>query len=467
MKILFLLSAIGLQNLWHPGVASIATFLRHNGYRTDLLEVNEFNLRDIEKEVKHYKPDVIAATANSHQFSYITRILKHVKSFMPGVYQVLGGVHVTIDPFSLQELEFVDAVCRGEGERPLLELVDTLERGKEPGLIGIENMSFPAKDKGKIRPCKYYIADLDELPISDRDLFKVYREAEQNNAILRPRFLFCRGCPYNCSYCCNKVLKENFPSGKPYVRRPSVKKAIEEICMVSRKYRFSDYVIDDDVFTLKKSWVMEFCDKYPSELINNKRFELNIRIGTVDKEMMKALKEVGCCLMKFGLESGDEEIRNQVLNRRITNEKIMETVALANECGVPLHTFNMIGIPGENRWSIFKTIHINRKIRPERLQVTIFYPYPNTELGECCLNRNLVIGKGDSYFKESVINHDNLSRLEIKIVALLFKLFVYSGYSIKKSLGEMRSILIALIPLKNHLLPFLRYIRSRILNLRN
>ena len=467
MKILFLLTTIGSHVSWHPGIASLATYLRRNGYKTNLCEVNELNLKDIGERVRSYAPDVIAATANSHQFSYVTRILKHLKSFMPPVYQVLGGVHVTIDPFSLQQVECVDAVCRGEGERPLLKLVDTLQHGNEPDLIGIENMSFPTKDKGEVTSCKYYVEDLDKLPISDRDLFKVYREAEKKDAVLRPRFLFCRGCPYNCSYCCNKVLKENFPSGKPYVRRTSVDKAIEEICLVSEKYRFSDYVIDDDVFTLKKSWVMEFCDKYPTELIKNKRFELNIRIGTVDEEMMKELKEVGCCLMKFGLESGDEEIRSKVLNRKITDQKIMETVALANKCGVRLHTFNMVGIPGESRRSIFKTMQINRKIRPERLQVTIFYPYTNTELGEYCIKKKFVKEMGDSYFKKAIFKHEKLTGFEIKMAALFFKLFVYSGYSIKKSVGEMRFILIELIPLKKYSLPLLKYIRSRTLTFRN
>jgi anaerobic magnesium-protoporphyrin IX monomethyl ester cyclase len=439
MKILFVLTTIGSKAKWHQGIASLATFLRKNGYQADLLEVHRFDLPWIEREVRRYGPDILAATANSHQFPYVARILKDIKNQLPQISTILGGVHVTINPDIIKRLEGVDAVCRGEGEGPLLEYVQAIEHIKDPE--GIENLSFPQKSDGSLHPCTYYVKDLTSLPIPDRSLFRAYREATKGEPIQTTvRFLFCRGCPFNCSYCCNKTIKESFPDTRAYVRWPSVGRAIEEIESVSEQYRFDRFVIDDDIFTLNKRWAVDFCNKYPERLRRNKTFEVNVRIGTVDEDLMRALKGAGCNLIKIGLESGDEAIRREVLNRKITDEMIFETAALAKKIGIRFHTFNMVGIPGETRRSILKTVAVNRRIRPERVQVTIFYPYKNTSLGDHCFQKGMIDGSGDTYFRKSVLRHDKMFRMEIEFYALVFKLLIYSGYSLRKAVEELEHI---------------------------
>ena len=434
MKVLFLLPMIGALAEWHQGIASLATYLRRNGYKADLLEIDRFDLNWILDQIDCYGPHMIAATANSHQFAYIKDIMKRIKHKMPHVSTVFGGVHATIDEKTSSEIEGVDAICRGEGEGPLLEYVQAIEQGKNPG--NIANMVYPRNGNALLKQCSYCVENLDDLPIADRDLFRIYREADRSVPLTsRPRFLFCRGCPFNCSYCCNKTLKTIFPDPTKYVRWPRVDRVIEEILRVAEQYHFKNYVIDDDIFTLKKKWVMEFCNKYPEKLRKSKRFEINVRIGTVDEDVLRGLKEAGCNLIKIGLESGDESIRKRVLDRNITDDMIMETVTLANKVGIPFHTYNMVGIPGESRKSIWKTIQLNRRIKPDRVQATIYYPYPNTPLGDYCIDRGMVDQGADTYFRECVVKHDKMRKWEIELYALGFILLVYSGYSVSKAVS--------------------------------
>lgn len=442
------MTTINSKAKWHQGIASIATYLQVHGYDVSLLEVAKMDIPWIISSIEQFSPDVIAVTSNSHQFMNVQKALAVIRKKFPRVKIVLGGVHVTINPGIVTGLNNVDAVCRGEGEQPLLDYVRALKKGINPEKI--DNFTMLGQSAKQVIPCTYYVNDLDHLPIANRELFKSYREADRTVPIkTRVRFLFCRGCPFDCSYCCNKILKHQFPDKSSYVRWPSVDKAIEEISQVSERYNFNDFVIDDDIFTLKKKWVMEFCDKYPETLKRNKKFEVNVRIGTIDEDIMKGLKAAGCNLIKIGLESGDEDLRRNVLNRKITDEMIMETISLARKVKIPFHTFNMVGIPGETRRSFFKTVRINRKIKPERVQITVFYPYRNTDLGEYCYEKKMVQGSSDSYFVNSVLKHDRLSKTEIELYAKIFKILIYLGYNrelaVKQIFTLFRSLIVSII----------------------
>jgi len=421
---------------WHQGVASLVTYLRHHNHTVDLLEINKYDLDYIGKFVNAYSPDMVAATANSHQYAYIKPILTHIKKTNPDIYTVIGGVHTTIVPETAEELKNVDAVCRGEGEEPLLKIADMLQDGKEPH--DIENIIFPPKTGTTPAPCTYFVKDLNTLPIADRTILKRYREADRSELLpFTVRFLFCRGCPFNCSYCCNKALKEVFPNPKSYVRRVTVDRAIEEIKTVSEMFKFRHFAVDDDIFTLDKKWTMEFCNKYPNEFKSTKTFDCNVRIGTIDEDLMRALKDIGCKHIEVGIESGDPEIRQQVLHRKMTDEMILHTANMAKKAGIGLMTFNMVGIPGESRTSIFKTIRINQIIRPDTLQVTVFYPYSYTPLGEYAKEKGMIKDTVDNYTRKTVLKHDKLTKIEIEIYALLLKILIYSSYSLKKAFDEI------------------------------
>lgn len=437
MKILIIITNFQSGGKWHQGVASLATLLRVSGYTADLYQPDTTDVNKIIDDIKAYQPDVLAASANSNQFTYILEILNGIKKSMPHVYTVIGGVHTTIVPESISLLGNIDAICRGEGERPLLEVVKHLDEGKIPE--NIDNFIFNFKDGSVENKQKYYVQDLSALPIADRNLFKIFRESDRNVPLdFNVRFLFCRGCPFNCSYCCNKSIKDQFPS-KKYVRWVDVDRAIEELEVVSDQFNFNSYVIDDDVFTLKKKWTLEFCNKYPELLKRNKKFAVNIRPGTVDDDVMYALSQIGCERISMGLESGDEIIRDNILNRKMSDEKIIYTAELAKKHGIRVNTFNMVGLPTEDFSSIMKTVKLNRIIKPDTMQVTTFYPYKHTELGDYCHDKGMVKSESGSYFGETTLQHDKMKASHISFYSKYFSLLVAVGISPSRTISILKS----------------------------
>ena len=425
MKVLFLIATFNSKAKYHPGIASLSAFLKKAGHGTDFLGINSMDLSYVKASIKEYAPDVIAISTNSHQYQHIKELLPFIRSNFKGTKIIMGGVHPTLDENVINELEGLDAVLRGEGEMPLLRYVESIQNKKSD--CNIPNITF--RDKGTIKENKisYYVEDLDSLPYPDYSIFPRFKKPGKIDFPIR--FLFNRGCPFKCTYCCNHKLKELFPQKKSYVRYKSPERVIEELLYFSGIYDFDHYVVDDDIFTLNKAWLLKLCNLYP-ESLKKKTFEVNVRVGTADREMLKALKDIGCSLVKIGVESGNELLRKEVLGRFISQDKIIETGEMIKSLGLSLHTFNMIGLPNETRQDVWKTIGLNRRLFPKKTQITVFYPYKNTILGERCINTGLIRKDcSDSYFSESILKLRpfSLSHTEISHYVDLFKFYVYSG----------------------------------------
>ena len=216
-----------------------------------------------------------------------------------------------------------------------------------------------------------------------------------------------------------------------------------EIELVKKQYNFKYFKMDDDTFSLHKPWLLEFCEKYAQKF--DMGFECNVRVGTIDEECLVALKKAGCQLIKVGLEAGNEKLRKEILGRNISNEEIIKLFALADKVGLQKLTFNMIGIPGETKKTIRETINLNAKIKADFMLATVFYPYPETLLGEKCAREGLIIGDRVNPFRpdsllhaeESALKLPGLTARDIKEAVKYFKFNVYRQYDLKKALTQL------------------------------
>ena len=117
---------------------------------------------------------------------------------MEVVFSVFGGPHPTFFP-EMIEKEGVDAVCIGEGEYAMLELMNRLEQGKPAD--DIQNFWIKSNGTTKKNMVRPLIEDLDELPFLDRELMY---EGDKDLKLSRNKGFFAgRGCPYRCTYCFN------------------------------------------------------------------------------------------------------------------------------------------------------------------------------------------------------------------------------------------------------------------------
>ena len=436
MKILFITPKIGSQAKWLVGIAFLSAVLKKAGHKVELLEIEDKKeINQINSFVQSYQPQIIGLSANSHQYPYAVEIAKTIKSKF-NIPIFLGGVHSTIRPNEVIKEKSFNGICIGEAEDSFLKLVELIE--KKQDYSNISNFWFRKDNqviKNNIAPL---LIDLDKLPFPDYSIFKYFKEASEKE--ITPRFIFSRGCPFNCTYCCNHVFKKIYSEQGQYLRFMSVDWAIRQIRDFKEKYSFNHFKIDDDTFSLNKDWVLEFCDRYSKEF--DMSFECNVRIGAVDEETLGSLKKAGCNLIKVGLETGNQELRKEVLGRNISDDEVIKLFNLAKQVEIKTFSFNMIGIPGETQKTIQETIDLNAKIKPDFMQVTAFYPYPETLLGQKCIEQGLIIKDHiDCYMDESVLELPELSSIQIKKEVRNFTYNVYKQYDSKKAIKEkMRQI---------------------------
>lgn len=398
-----------LSYAYNHGVGYISAFLKKNGYEdTTIFSVkNEEDANDLLEKINEENPDIVGFSVTTPQFGYLKLIVEHLHTFSDS-YVVCGGVHPTFSPRQVLDIPGVNCVIRGEGEYAMKELVDAL-KNKENHL-SIKNCCFKIKDKYIENPIRPLIENLDELPFPDKDNVIAVDRTYGHNGM---RFIFSRGCPYECTYCSNKALSQLYPNSNKYTRFRSVKKSIEEIKLAVEKYKIDFITFDDDLFSLNKKWYYDFLKEY--KLHFKIPFRCNLRVGTVDEEMIKLLKEAGASNVGVGIEHGNEKFRKEVLKRNMSNEQIIKTFKWLDKYKISHFDFVMVGMPHENRKLFLDTVRLCRKVKANSYPA-IFYPYKYTELGKECIKNNWVTEK-EFYVErqEALIDLPEFSKQDIQL----------------------------------------------------
>lgn len=427
------------------GLSYISSFLKEKGHRVTILDTT-FGI-DEEEIIRSGKDidfvGVSVMTLQLDQAKWISSLLKSAYS-LPILW---GGNHPTIRPADCIAEECVDMVCIGDGEEALVELLKKMEANEE--ITNIQNIWVKKDDKVYQNPVRPLFQDLDALPWPDRDAFDKRHLCIDSGSIVSGS----RGCPYQCGYCINDNLGTLYNEKGKRIRYRSVDSLMAEFDMMTQKYGVKFFEFADETFTLRKKWVMEFCDKYKRKFALP--FIFQTRCSNVDYEILTAIKEAGCNELSFGVESGNEKFRNEILGRKMSDEVIINAFRMAKDIGFKVCSFNMVGMPYETEEMIVDTIKINKKIKPNAHNVCIFYPFPGTKLGDICEKEGW-IAKTDSnlesYYYDTVLNMPQLDRITIltyqkffplylklpvftfPLLTILFKTFLKVAYFIQKKI---------------------------------
>ena len=195
--------------------------------------------------------------------------------------------------------------------------------------------------------------------------------------------LTSRGCPYKCTYCFNYEQIELYMDDgaatkvKDFLRHYPVERIIAEIQDLKSRYPLRTIIFDDDLFTLNRQYVLEFTEAYMAAGIDLP-YVVNGHVQTVDQEVCDALAASGCKIVKFGLESGSERVRRDVLLRFMSNEQIARCVAAVHNAGLHSSAFIMFGLPHEGRAEIEDTIQLCAELQLGRFRWALFFPFPGT-----------------------------------------------------------------------------------------
>ena len=301
------------------------------------------------------------------------------------------------------------ALC-GEAEPALPLLLNGLAQG---GGAHLATPNFWFQHEGDVvkNDPAPLVADLDTLPFADRESF--YQIPAMRDSHLKS-FMTGRGCPYNCTYCFNHQYNALYRGLGSIVRQRSVDNVIAEALEVKRKYPLGMIQFMDDIFIISPPWVEEFSQKFPERV--GVPFFCNVRAELVTPEIVRDLKRAGCWSVCVGIETGDEALRARMLGRRQSNDQIREAIRLFRANRIRVMTTNMVGIPGGDLESDWKTYRLNAECRVDYPWVSITYPYPGTRIHELAREQGIATPEGDalthSYFNEMPFDTPEKNQVE-------------------------------------------------------
>lgn len=423
MNILFVFSCKDAKNHREPlavwasmqhGISSISALLKSHGHHTSLITMCRKTPKNtLIEHINRYKPKLICFTAVFSEYEFIANIAKQIKTYYPNIFLLIGGVHVTLNPHSAINDSF-DAICIGEGEFPTLELVQQLENTHTPKQI--PNLWIKNEDAIDKTPPRPFLQNLDDLPFSDRMIWKPWIQSP----LSEPSVLLGRGCPFLCYYCSNHALRK-VTSGT-YVRFRSPEHVVCELeYMRSRVPEIQSVYFEVETIGADKNYPFQLCSQlteFNRSCRNPLSYGINLRITPhADfRDLFQAMQQANFRYVNIGLESGNENIRKNTLNRVYSNDMFLNTVALAKKHGLDVNSFVMIGLPEETRLEFQDTIDCLRKAQPKNIFYSIFFPYPGTELYHRCQNENLLPPKinTDAERFRATLNLPGFSRRQIQ-----------------------------------------------------
>jgi len=400
-----------LDFLDRHSIYSLAAVLKQNAVQTHYL--NGTNPAGLLDRLEALRPDLVMYSSVSVEIPKFIEFDSLLKARL-GVKSIIGGSGPTLDPTKLKG-STIDAICVGEGETAILDYV-------AGGFKCGKNIIAP----GQAAPQSLYpFVELDSLPLPDREL--VYSQDDLKRNLPSKQFLAGRGCPYLCTYCCNASYQKILAGCGQYIRQKSVDYLISEIKAVRSLYPLRHVVFQDDIFILNKKWLERFSERFASEI--GLTFSCNVRANLVDEDVVRILKAGNCVSVTYSIESGDDQLRKEVLGRNITREQILNTGRLFKKYGINRRTGNMMGLPGETYEQMLKTLELNIEAEPTFGHTTTFMPFhglPLTDyaLSTGALDRDALCNIPSSLFNRTILNYSARDRERIFRLMRLFPIFV-------------------------------------------
>ena len=130
---------------------------------------------------------------------------------------------------------------------------------------------------------------------------------------------------------------------------------------------------------------------------------------------------MGCIAVRLGVESGNEYVSTQILNRQLTIDDIRNAFRILRDYGIKRWSYNMVGLPGETLDTALDTVRLNAEIEPELALSFMFYPYPGTRLRDLCVSQGRVPDREfDHYMIDCGAESPTFSRSDILFVHRFF-----------------------------------------------
>lgn len=404
-------------------VVYLSAYLKKHEHTTRIVDLNvlmadsepkDAFFEDIQAEildtVKECRPDLIGLTCLfSKNFPILLHLSELLKNTFPEIPIAIGGLHPTL--FAKDILEHcpsIDFIILGEGERQMLALTRML-RSEQASLADVDGIAYRRGQDVVVNPKTIYIENLDALPFPDYeglnlenyrcDTSEWYNPKKLQLSVVVP-LLTSRSCPNRCNFCAMYKIMG------PKLRSRSAGHVLNEMQLLYEKFGINYFCIEDDNFTFVKQRAMDICNGIVSRGLNIHFDTRNgLMVKTLDKDIIDAMAEAGLLRAYLAIESGSSFIRNKVMGKGLTDEKIYEVVKLIRRhAHIHLFGFFMLGMPEETFDTMEDTYNMIKKLDIDGANLNFVTPYPGTRLFEQCVRDQLLT----SFSPKNVWNIDFL-----------------------------------------------------------
>ena len=371
------------------GLPYISASMKNNGFNVFTLNLNhrEGNVYDIiNDEIRRNNIRVVATGGLSFQYNTILRVIEAAKKSDHEIITIVGGGIITSDPeTAITALGCADIGVIGEGEETIVELCNALENKID--LSGIPGLIY--KDKGVIAITneRRDIENIDLLPWPDYDGFELdkYLSASPGiSGLNRQNTVFMissRSCPYNCTFCFHTT-------GRKY-RQRSLDSFFKEIEYMISKYQIEYICLADELFSRNLERVKEFCSRMEKYKI---KWWAQFRVDNITPELLTILKDGGCDVMSFGLESADNRILKS-MRKGTTVEQIERSLKMVYEAGISLEGAFIFGDIEETWETANNTLNWWRNHTEYKINLNLITVYPGSYLYKYACEKGIIKDK--------------------------------------------------------------------------
>lgn len=349
------------------------------------------------KTIEEMKPAFVGITMLTPTSFDAHKIASIVKKHYPNLFVLAGGTHPTVLPDEVMEDRNIDVIAISEAEHTMMEVYHALIQGggDRSGLKSISGIVYRDGDDVIKTADRPLFSDLDKLPLPMWHGVKMdlYHQVP-DSSFARPMrvMMSSRGCPFKCIFCSARQV-----SGFKY-RAHSADRVVEEMEILTNKYNARQIIFLDDNFIISKKRVFEICEKVMQKGYHKKVvWTAAGRADEVTEPLLKAMKDAGCKMISFGIESGSPRLL-ELMKKGEKKEHIEKAVAMARKVGLKTRGTLILGFPTETREESLETITFAKDLGLDFAKFSLATPYPGTALYNIALERGMLTGKDWSRF---------------------------------------------------------------------
>ena len=361
------------------GLMYIAAVLKKAGYTVEILDafMTDYAFQEngetinvglpfeqIKQEIERRKPDIVGiAGPFTCQIGNALKISNLAKQVNQNILTVVGGPHVTLVPKEfLEEATDVDIAVVGEGEYAMLEIVEVfLGKRHFSQVLGI---AYRQNGEVTVNPTRPFMQQLDDLPYPAYDLVEMERylspkkigyRSFQDRAI---SMITSRGCPFNCCFCA-----VHLHMGQKF-RAHSAQYVLDHIQYVVKKFKVKNIFFEDDNLTLDIKRFEAICDGIVERKIKIGWETPNgVRADCLNRDLLKKMKQSGANSIFVGVESGDQQILDNVICKSLDLNRVVQFAKDAKQIGLKTGAFYIIGFPGETKENMQRTVDFALRLK--------------------------------------------------------------------------------------------------------